>query len=162
MVAVPPRRPPPSLVGVVRSLRHCSTDTLKQAMRELEDTLGRLPNVDELSAHMKMSPKKVKIIRKAEDTPQASDKLQKRFKLSERQAQAILDLRLQRLTALERRKVEQEHRDLVEKIEYLEGVLADESTALLQPVNDAVRGVDPDVPVEESVGAMARSGPPLR
>jgi RNA polymerase primary sigma factor len=38
---------------------------LKQAMRELEDVLGRLPNVDELSAHMKMSPKKVKIIRKA-------------------------------------------------------------------------------------------------
>src|SRR5689334_3125867 len=38
---------------------------LKQAMRELEDTLGRLPNIDELSAHLKMSPKKVKIIRKA-------------------------------------------------------------------------------------------------
>lgn len=38
---------------------------LKQAIRELEDTLGRLPNVDELSMHMKMSPKKVKIIRKA-------------------------------------------------------------------------------------------------
>lgn len=38
---------------------------LKQAMRELEDTLGRLPNIDELSEHLKMSPKKVKIIRKA-------------------------------------------------------------------------------------------------
>lgn len=38
---------------------------LKQAMRELEHHLGRLPSVDELSAHMKMSPKKVKIIRKA-------------------------------------------------------------------------------------------------
>src|SRR5436190_17727757 len=38
---------------------------LKQAMRELEDQLGRLPNIDELSAHLKMSPKKVKIIRKA-------------------------------------------------------------------------------------------------
>jgi len=38
---------------------------LKQAMRELEDVLGRLPNVDELSEHMKMSPKKVRIIRKA-------------------------------------------------------------------------------------------------
>jgi RNA polymerase primary sigma factor len=38
---------------------------LKQAMRELEDVLGRLPNVDELSQHMKMSPKKVRIIRKA-------------------------------------------------------------------------------------------------
>jgi RNA polymerase primary sigma factor len=38
---------------------------LKQAMRELEEDLGRLPTVDELSVHMKMSPKKVKIIRKA-------------------------------------------------------------------------------------------------
>src|SRR5215213_987559 len=38
---------------------------LKYAMRELEDSLGRLPTVDELSAHLKMSPKKVKIIRKA-------------------------------------------------------------------------------------------------
>jgi DNA gyrase subunit A len=57
----------------------------------------------------------------------ARGNLIKKFKLSERQAQAILDLRLQRLTALERRKVEQEHKDLAEKIEYLEGVLADES-----------------------------------
>ena len=38
---------------------------LKTAMRELEDQLGRLPMVEELSAHMKMSPKKVRIIRKA-------------------------------------------------------------------------------------------------
>jgi RNA polymerase primary sigma factor len=38
---------------------------LKQAMRELEEILGRLPNLDELSTHLKMSPKKVKIIRKA-------------------------------------------------------------------------------------------------
>jgi RNA polymerase primary sigma factor len=38
---------------------------LKQAIRELEEDLGRLPTVDELSEHMKMSPKKVKIIRKA-------------------------------------------------------------------------------------------------
>jgi len=38
---------------------------LKQAMRELEDQLGRLPTTDELSAHMKLSPKKLRIIRKA-------------------------------------------------------------------------------------------------
>src|SRR3989440_2946482 len=38
---------------------------LKQAMRELEDDLGRLPTIDELSAHLKMSPKKLRIIRKA-------------------------------------------------------------------------------------------------
>jgi RNA polymerase primary sigma factor len=38
---------------------------LRQANRELEDTLGRLPTVDELALHMKITPKKLKIIRKA-------------------------------------------------------------------------------------------------
>ncbi len=83
----------------------------------LEGLLIALSNLDEV----------VSIIRKSRSVETARTNLMKRFKLSERQAQAILDLRLQRLTALERRKVEQEHRDLVEKIEYLEGVLADEA-----------------------------------
>jgi DNA gyrase subunit A len=68
----------------------------------------------------------VAIIRKSHNVETARNNLIKTFRLSERQAQAILDLRLQRLTALERRKVEQEHRDLLEKIEYLEGILADD------------------------------------
>jgi len=83
----------------------------------LEGLLVALSNLDEVVA----------IIRKSRSVEIARNNLMKRFKLSERQAQAILDLRLQRLTALERRKVEGEHKDLVEKIEYLEGVLADEA-----------------------------------
>jgi DNA gyrase subunit A len=83
----------------------------------LEGLLIALSNLDEVVA----------TIRKSRSVETARNNLMKRFKLSERQAQAILDLRLQRLTALERKKVEQEHRDLVEKIRYLEGVLADEA-----------------------------------
>src|ERR687894_2016391 len=82
----------------------------------LEGLLIALSNLDEVVA----------IIRKSRSVETARKNLMKAFKLSERQAQAILDLRLQRLTALERQKVEQEHRDLVEKIEYLESVLADD------------------------------------
>ncbi|MCA1847953.1 MAG: DNA gyrase subunit A, partial [Actinobacteria bacterium] len=82
----------------------------------LEGLLIALSNLDEVVA----------IIRKSRNVETARNNLMKTFKLSERQAQAILDLRLQRLTALERRKVEQEHKDLVEKIEYLEGILADD------------------------------------
>jgi DNA gyrase subunit A len=82
----------------------------------LEGLLIALGNLDEVVA----------IIRKSRSVESARKNLIKTFKLSERQAQAILDLRLQRLTALERRKVEQEHKDLTEKIEYLEGILADE------------------------------------
>src|ERR687894_495577 len=83
----------------------------------LEGLLVALSNLDEV----------VTIIRRSRSVETARGNLMKKFKLSERQAQAILDLRLQRLTALERRKVEQEHQDLVEKIRYLEGVLADEA-----------------------------------
>src|SRR5829696_8379275 len=82
----------------------------------LEGLLIALSNLDEVVA----------IIRRSRSVETARNNLMKAFKLSERQAQAILDLRLQRLTALERQKVEQEHRDLVEKIEYLEGILADD------------------------------------
>jgi len=83
----------------------------------LEGLLTALSNLDEVVA----------TIRKSRSVETARNNLMKGFRLSERQAQAILDLRLQRLTALERQKVEQEHRDLVEKIEYLESVLANDS-----------------------------------
>ena len=83
----------------------------------LEGLLIALSNLDEVVA----------VIRRSRSVETARNNLMKNFKLSERQAQAILDLRLQRLTAMERQKVEQEHRDLAEKIEYLEGVLADDS-----------------------------------
>ena len=52
------------------------------------------------------------------------------FSLSEKQAQAILDMRLQRLTGLEREKIEQEYKDILETIEWLESVLADERKVL--------------------------------
>ena len=82
----------------------------------LEGLLIALSNLDEVVA----------TIRKSRSVETARNNLMKTFKLSERQAQAILDLRLQRLTALERQKVEQEHRDLREKIDYLESVLSDD------------------------------------
>jgi DNA gyrase subunit A len=83
----------------------------------LEGLLIALANLDEVVA----------TIRRSRSVQTARKNLMKGFGLSERQAQAILDLRLQRLTAMERQKVEREHKDLQEKIEYLEGVLADES-----------------------------------
>lgn len=52
------------------------------------------------------------------------------FNLSEKQAQAILDLRLQRLTGLERAKIEDEYQEMLKTIEYLESVLADERKVL--------------------------------
>jgi DNA gyrase subunit A len=66
----------------------------------------------------------IKTIRESADADTARTRLMERFKLSEIQAQAILDLQLRRLAALERLKIEEEHKEIVERIAYLEDLLA--------------------------------------
>ena len=66
-------------------------------------------------------------IRESQTADIARTSLMDGFKLSEKQAQAILDLRLQRLTGLEREKIEEEYQEVLKKIEWLKSVLADES-----------------------------------
>jgi DNA gyrase subunit A len=91
-------------------------DKAKKRAHILEGLLIAITNLDEV----------IRIIRSSEDTEAAKLGLMNRFGLSEEQSQAIVDLRLRNLTALERHKLEEEHRDLLERIAYLEGLLADE------------------------------------
>jgi DNA gyrase subunit A len=69
----------------------------------------------------------IELIRAAADADAAREGLMREFELSEIQAQAILDLRLRALTALERKRVEDEHKDLMERIGELRTILGDES-----------------------------------
>jgi DNA gyrase subunit A len=69
----------------------------------------------------------IELIRGSTDPDAARDGLMEQFELSREQAQAILDLRLQRLTALEAGKIEAEHADLMERIRELREILGDES-----------------------------------
>jgi DNA gyrase subunit A len=66
----------------------------------------------------------IKTIRESEDADTAKSNLVTRFKLSEVQAQAILDMQLRRLAALERWKIEEEHKQVAEQIAHLEDLLA--------------------------------------
>lgn len=66
----------------------------------------------------------IKIIRGSKNSDIAKDQLITRFGLDDRQAQAILDMRLVRLTGLERDKLEEEYRDLLEKIDDYKDILA--------------------------------------
>jgi DNA gyrase subunit A len=83
----------------------------------LEGYLIALDNLDEVIA----------LIRGAADADEARNGLIERFQLSELQAQAILDLRLRALTGLERKRVEQEFKDLQERIKELRAILGDEA-----------------------------------
>lgn len=68
----------------------------------------------------------IALIRRSQDPKVAKEGLIQNFGLTEIQAQAILDMRLQRLTGLEREKILQEHKETVELIAKLKGILADE------------------------------------
>ncbi|MBC5998198.1 DNA gyrase subunit A [Romboutsia ilealis] len=72
----------------------------------------------------------ISLIRASKTTQEAKAGLIEKFNLSDVQAQAILDMRLQRLTGLERDKIEAEYQELLKKIERLRAILADEKLLL--------------------------------
>ena len=86
----------------------------------LEGLLIALDNIDEI----------VKIIRSSANTAEAKVQLMERFGLTDKQAQAILDMRLARLTGLERERLQEEYNELLKTIAYLRAVLADEKLVL--------------------------------
>ncbi|MDX9856622.1 MAG: DNA gyrase subunit A [candidate division Zixibacteria bacterium] len=77
----------------------------------------------------------IELIKKSKDTPTARDGLMKKFKLSERQAVAILEMRLQRLTGLERQKIEDEYAELIKLIAKLKSIL-DSRALRMQIIKD--------------------------
>ena len=91
----------------------------------LEGLKKAIDNLDEV----------INIIRGSRTEAQAKESLMERFAFSERQAQAIVDMRLGRLTGLEREKLDEEYREVMEKIQYYRSVLADE-TLLLGIIED--------------------------
>jgi len=88
----------------------------------LEGLRIALDNIDEV----------VRLIRESKNSSEAKDKLVQRFELSDIQAQAILDMRLHRLTNLEREKLLEEYAELLKKIEYYKSIL--ENVTILKNV----------------------------
>ena len=95
-------------------------DRAKERLHILEGLIIALDNIDEV----------VEIIKKSPSSPIAKERLCERFGLSEKQAQAILDMRLARLTGLERDKIMDEHGELVKIVAHYEAILADEGLLL--------------------------------
>lgn len=92
----------------------------KERLHILEGLLIALANIDEV----------VEIIKTSPTTQAAKERLCSRFGLSDKQAQAILDMRLARLTGLEQEKIQAEHDELSKLVAYYESILADETKLL--------------------------------
>lgn len=94
---------------------------------ELKKAQARAHILEGLKIALDNIDRVISIIRGSENGQIAKEKLIEEFALSDIQAQAILDMRLQRLTGLERDKIDNEYKELMERITYLESILADES-----------------------------------
>ncbi len=98
---------------IVRRTRY-DLDQAEKRAHILEGYIIALDNIDEV----------IQTIKKSKDVETAQGRLMKQFKLSEIQAKAILDMRLQRLTGLEREKIQAEYRDLLQQIEKFKSIIA--------------------------------------
>jgi len=91
-------------------------DAAEKKAHILEGYIIALDNIDEV----------IKTIKESSDTNTAKNNLIAKFNLSEIQAKAILEMRLQRLTGLERKKIEEEYKETIKLIEELKSILASE------------------------------------
>ena len=126
----------PMLMGLMDIIRHYTEYQREVVLRrtkfDLNQARERCHILEGLIIAVRNIDEVIKIIKKAESTADARDKLRKRFDLSEKQAQAILDLRLARLTKLEVFKLEEELKALKALIEKLQAIV--NSRALLNNV----------------------------
>jgi DNA gyrase subunit A len=99
---------------IVRRRTEYDLEKARNRAHILEGLLIALDNLDEV----------IDLIRRSRTVETAKANLVKQFKLTEIQAQAILDMQLRRLAALERRKIQDEHKELLTQIKYLEKLLA--------------------------------------
>jgi len=101
-------------------------DAAERRAHILEGFIIALDNIDEV----------IETIKKSRDVDTAKNNLMRRFKLSEIQAKAILDMRLQRLTGLERKKIEDEYKEVIKLIEKLQSILKSEEKRYLIITNE--------------------------
>ena len=118
----------PRLLSLKRALQvyleHRQVVITRRAQFELAKARQRAHILEGLLTALSHLDAVIKTIRESKDVDTARTRLMERFKLSEAQAQAILDLQLRRLAALERQKIEDEHKETLATIAFLEDLLA--------------------------------------
>lgn len=97
---------------------------------ELDKALARAHILEGLRIALDHIDEVIKLIRSSKTAGEAREGLMTQFGLTEKQAQAILDMKLQRLTGLEREKIEEEYKALIEKITHLKEILDKEELVL--------------------------------
>ena len=117
----------PKVMGLKEVLEHYITHRHEVIVRRTQFDLDKAQEREHILEGLKIAvdniDEVIKLIKKAKDTPTASAQLQKKYELSERQAEAILNMRLAKLTGLEIEKLEEELKEVRSEIKTLKGIL---------------------------------------
>jgi len=104
-------------------IKHRHVVVLRRTRYDLEQAEKRAHILEGLKIALDNLDEVIQTIRQSKDPETAKNRLMKKFGLSEIQAKAILDMRLQRLTGLERKKIEEEYKEVIKTIERLRAIL---------------------------------------
>ena len=115
---------------ITQFIEHRKEVVTRRTQYELRKAEERLHILEGLKIALDNLDEVIALIRKSGSPAEAKEGLVKKLSLTEIQAQAILDMRLQRLTALERDKILDERKELIETVKKLKGILANESLVL--------------------------------
>jgi DNA gyrase subunit A len=136
----------PKVMGLREALTHYVTHRheviVRRAQFEIDKALDREHILEGLKIAVDNIDEVIRIIRKADSPETASTQLQKKFKLSDRQADAILNMRLARLTALEVGKIEDELKDVRGEIKGLRALLESKPKRMALMKSELTRIVD--------------------
>ncbi len=156
-------------LNVILQRSQFDLNKFRERAHVLEGLNVALENIDEV----------IEIIRKSSDGPEAKNKIKGRFNLSDKQVDSILDIRLQRLTSMEREKTEKELKDVNDNISSLEKIISEEKVRrniLIEEMNDVISefgdsrrtevrsgdieiiNMEDAIPVEESVLILTEKG----
>ena len=111
-------------------IRHRKEIITRRTIFDLEKAKDRAHIVEGLKKAVDILDKIIKTIRKSKNPAEAKTALVEEFEFSEKQAQAILEMQLQKLTGLEILKLEEEFKELLKKIEFFESILKSEKKVL--------------------------------
>jgi len=115
---------------ITHFINHRKEIVINRTKFDLRKAEDRAHILEGLKIALKNLDKIINLIKRSKNPQAAKDALMDRFDLSDRQAQAILEMQLQRLTGLEREKIDKEYLELLKKIEYLKGILESERKVL--------------------------------
>ena len=141
---------------ILEFIKHRKEVVIRRTRHDLEKAQERAHILEGLKIALKDLDRVIRIIKQSESPQAAKEELMKKLELTDRQAQAILEMQLQRITHLERDKIDKEYLELIKKIELYKSILGSEKK-VLEIIKDEMKDLSEKFGDERRTGVVAQT-----